>query len=673
MFRKFKEISNKVAEQEWRQVLNEKETPAPIAGEKPLLKGLVNRNTIAGVVLVEQGVIQDVVPILRLYKVAISGGPIIVCTYAADATSSNFGVQDHSTLAVGTTVWVIRTPGSPYGAIFAVQPELLTIPGMRILDELVSGSNVGYLTDNLYKNIFERTRRRGLAEWDGSHLDSIPGEWVKMAHTGLAIFVDPFLVGIRANEYCGVWANYFDSLLRIAGLNYQKWTGGSEEFEYLDWNQFISYKGYAYNVAGQAGSKSASGDPFYIINDTYYQDLGVRTSAIEPETAIFGETPFYSRFPVHNKQSWGGVIGQGGLEFVISNGISPLWFEYLGDNFIRSKVQTANTASGFHVVQAEGGILFAKYPLIPYVARKADFDEELYDPEGKCVTRARYLTERFKTGLPICGYGLLTAEERNLHDIRNYLCNWEALAGVYAYINKFKVYTEKEVRDTIGHGINDPNSYWSGTAYIYMDPVGDIVLENREGARIELVGKNIRITAPGKIILDSGNKVVLFGREASIHGRDKVTLSAQERGITIEKDKLNLMVDYLYSHYVQMFLCEMVNERWALHSTATDPQDIPAQPWIYYHDCVPSGYYSCDNKYRGPVTLVKAGGYCRMPNDFEDIKLEESDSLFGGMDIYETEKQYSEENNWKVRKKVNENGEEEEETLGGRLYFVNEF
>jgi len=647
MFKKFREISNRIAQQEWQQAIHPKDIPAPVAGDQPPLSGLINRVTLSGIVLIEQGVIQDVFPFLRLYKVAISGGPIIVCTYAADSTSGNFGVQDHTTLTIGTTVWVVRTPGAPYGAIFAVQPEFLTVEGMRHADEIVSGSNIGYISDPFYRTILLRKPPKGgMPYWDGSHLDSIPGEWVKMAHTGVAIFADPFLAGIRANEYCGVWVNYFDSLLRIAGLNYQKWTGGSEENEYIDWDKYISYKGYAYTLAGQAGMKTASGHQFQELSAAYHEHPELRISAIEPKSAIFGESNTISRFPVHNKQEWGGIIGQGGLEFVTSNlrpsfsGQSPVPF---------SRIQIANTASGFHIVQADRGILLAKYPLIPTVVRAADFDEELYDADGKCVQRATYLIPKLLKGETIFNAAFYLAASRNLHDIRNYLCNWEALAGIYAYINKFKILTEKEIGKIKRVRVHPNDRFGGGCAYIYLDPAGDIVLENRSGARIELIGKDIRITAPGKIIIDSGKKIATFSRMTELFSIDRISISSKARSIALT-DKLELYADFIYGYVAQMDRC--VTDPYSIEilgNSAQEPKDIPTQPWIYGdHNCVQTKYKANPAGYRGPKTFKRTERYCVSPPDLPGINLENSEQLFAGIDVQQTEQQLGEDERWSV-------------------------
>ncbi len=642
MFKKFREISNRIAQQEWQQAIHPKDIPAPVAGDQPPLSGLINRVTLSGVVLIEQGVIQDVFPFLRLYKVAISGGPIIVCTYAADSTSGNFGVQDHTTLTIGTTVWVVRTPGAPYGAIFAVQPEFLTVAGMRHADEIVSGSNIGYISDPFYRTILLRKPPKGgMPYWDGSHLDSIPGEWVKMAHTGVAIFADPFLAGIRANEYCGVWVNYFDSLLRIAGLNYQKWTGGSEENEYIDWDKYISYKGYAYTLAGQAGMKTASGHQFQELSAAYHEHPELRISAIEPTSAIFGESATISRFPAHNKQEWGGIIGQGGLEFVTSNyapsGQSPVPV---------SRIQIANTASGFHVVQADRGILLAKYPLIPTVVRAADFDEELYDPDGKCVQRATYLIPKLLKGETIFNTAFYLAASRNLYDIRNYLCNWEALAGIYAYINKFKILTEKKIGQIKRVRVHPNDRFGGGCAYIYLDPAGDIVLENRSGARIELIGADIRITAPGKIIIDSGEKIATFSRMTELFSIDKISISSKDRSINIT-DKLELYADFIYGYVAQMDMCVTHSDSIErLQNSAQEPKDIPTQPWIYYHNCHKTEYKANPAGYRGPKTFKYIERCCVSPPDLPGINLENSEQLFAGIYVQQTEQQLGEDKRW---------------------------
>ena len=625
MLKKIKELPAKFEKKELEESLTPKAHPDSPDQSDPLFKKFHARNTMASIIVVEQGVIQDVFPFLRLYKVALNAGPITVCTFGGESTGGLFGVQDQSTLVVGTTVWVVRYPGTGYGTIISTQPEFVTVFGSRKVEELVDGSNIGYISEPIYRTLLAyKPPRGGMPMWEGAHLDSIPGEWVKMAHTGIGIFVDPFLAGIKANDYCGVWVNYLDSLLRIAGLNYQRWTGGTEEYDYVDGSAVLTYKGYGYTIANQGGSYLFDYIKCQHIPPEVNHNSRVRASSLEPETALRANVYGSARLPFHYKQSWGGVLGQGGLDITVSKGRVPF---NLKD--VRGGTQVANTASGFHIVQARCGILLAKYPLIPVPIKLFDFDEALEEKTENMRKRVRAAISMMQRGEDYPYGGAFTPKTlwnvrlNNIRDIRNFLCNWEALAGIYAYIDNFIIQTEKDV--LLGN-IVDMDRPTEKPGFIYIDIEGNILLENGYGTRVELVGTDIRLTAANNIYIDCGNKLSLFGRDVFVRGHYTAGLASNKRGLSMG-DKFDLKVDKFQAEVADIKKCEPTGPEY------TDGAEIPPSPWIYhvekssYTEARPSD--SGGRAYVGPPKYVnKKRGFSYMPEQIAQ-NIRDDSRIFG--------------------------------------------
>jgi len=131
------------------------------------------------------------------------------------------------------------------------------------------------------------------------------GEWGGIASTGLRLSLDDFLVQMAVNEFTGVFGFYHDALLRVSGMNYQCWTGGSEREALIDESEYNDYSGYA---------------PFYWEHFGVMK-LGVDTiNEYEPENILCAsQQPWYSRWeskekfqaPFHRSQEYRGYMGQG--------------------------------------------------------------------------------------------------------------------------------------------------------------------------------------------------------------------------------------------------------------------------------------------------------------------------------------------------------------------------
>lgn len=478
---------------------------------------------ISGKLLVlERGVVLDVIPFLRLYRVALHQGHVILCTYATESTFQPLGTTSQVTIPPSSTVLVARLPSEDYGIILSVVPEFVKTYGDSPADEIISGANAGFFGDLYQKAImhYQPPDGGGIYAWRDSMVDALPGDWVKFSRLGSSIFLNDFLVGMRVNEYCGVWLNYLDSLLRLAGLNYQFWTGGSEEYKMLFWKAFLGYRGYGYTIRSQLGARNENinSEGLIEIAASYYENPDARVSNVEP-VSITGATSQFSRLPFHRVQEWEGVLGQGGMKWVINpvgsgNNLTPV-------------AQQGTTASGTIIFQSRQGILLAKYPYITAPIRIADPDENYGKPDP-----AEFDAELnvFLQRIGIQGITGRLALIRSMHplDIRNLLCNWEAQAGFYLLPKKFQFLRETEQFYFYRQKILTPSSSTSSPALIYIDPLGDILLQNGQGATIELRGGMIRISAPDGVFIDSGNRTTIFGKSVEVVGDQDALIAAKD-------------------------------------------------------------------------------------------------------------------------------------------------
>lgn len=458
-------------------------------------------------VVLEQGVIQDVIPFLKCYRVALQAGPIIICTYGMETHASVVGVNSGTTLPPGITVWVIRIPGAQYGVIIGCEPDHLTIYGSHLAEEFLQAANVGIIGNKAYQTLIQGQPPGGggIRAWKGAHADALPGDWFQATKTGLAFFLDQFMLGLRVNDYCGVWGNYLDSLLRIAGYNYQLWTGGSEDASYVSGTAIWKYHGYTYGLTGQCGARYYSaGTGMTTVPSDLIQNPYSRLSNIEHITVLNGETATHSRFPVHDVQQWEGILGQGGLRWAFAE-------RYGTQGWMQAPtVQYGATADGSFLIKAKKSIVILKYPFISAPVKMADPDEDIYSSNNLGSLYSQFETYANSAyGFPWPVRNNLI--ESNPLDLANIVCNWHAFYGFRVFNTKFSYTTERVISALEHTSLKFVRSVFA-PAIICLDQQGDISLQNCAGASISLLDRDIHISAPRYVYIDGGAGVKLYGK-----------------------------------------------------------------------------------------------------------------------------------------------------------------
>ena len=508
---------------------------------------------------IRTGIISAVYPHLGLYTIIDFYGSYVTGVALSHAGHSVFGSEAIRVFPIGCEVIYLYLPGLRLGVILGVLPERVRFPGSYKQEELVPGSSAGYLADPFIQFVEKEFSKYGLLQrYRGTYIDALPGDVVQISRTGTALFSSPFLVGLKANEFCGVWANYLDSLLRIAGWNFQEWTSGYEKSVHVNWNLVWEYEGHGATIFEQLGYRRAFEPNNYSFwepqrgHDKYKQRLGPLEIAFDPngklleipgdtterleegeepelpppeeqeipEVRIGGKLDKY-RLPVHTRQSWGGILAPGGVNFVFAQPDSIEGYrtelegneEAAGESIKpRPLIQHGITHTGIWYVKSTNAILLCKFPWVSAPLRIVDADEKAGEIKyGKVKQAEKYL---YRRDLNTRNKDFTTVRCTSLYDIQNYITNWEGKLGFYVFSDKFEFITEQDQIGTNFHQYRGEKPVLKrqrrSASFIYMDPYGDIVLENGAGAAIELIGDTIRISAPGGVYIDGGYQIKMF-------------------------------------------------------------------------------------------------------------------------------------------------------------------
>lgn len=191
------------------------------------------------------GVVQQVIPYYGYYTVIpFGGGPAIPCRLARDTSAFIFSGKALGGPQPTDVVWFTVSRLSSYGVILAVDPGFIGARDPYLHDYMTQAAPTAPAADKLL--LSHLTASNKLADYsNGGILDATGLERGFVFPTGPGVMVDPWMAMLRADENCGVWAFFFDQLLRLHGHNLQL-RSSTYEAEYLDdGGELLGVEGYS--------------------------------------------------------------------------------------------------------------------------------------------------------------------------------------------------------------------------------------------------------------------------------------------------------------------------------------------------------------------------------------------------------------------------------------------
>lgn len=162
------------------------------------------------------GRVIDVFPVVRMYAVEVAG----VVTLCAAATPG------FKTAASGSNVIVVKPTGDMRGYVIADIGSVLGDMDVAVGNQVVPFKGVDLFQNASHLFHLSQKNAAGLDNFNvHSPLDVCQGSDVgEMLETGVGYGAARFHSFLRASDVCGVWAFFFDNLLRTSGFNRDDWS-----------------------------------------------------------------------------------------------------------------------------------------------------------------------------------------------------------------------------------------------------------------------------------------------------------------------------------------------------------------------------------------------------------------------------------------------------------------
>jgi hypothetical protein len=302
------------------------------------------------------GVVHQVFPYLGYYTVMpFGGGPAYPCRMARDSSTSPLTGRSLGGPQPLDRVWFVVSRLGNYGTIVSIDPSFISDRDPFIHEYLSQVSPTAPAADKLLMS--HLAAKHHLSDYsNGGLMDATGLEKGYMFPTGVGYFADPWMAGLRADENCGIWAFFYDQLLRIHGHNLQIRSPGYEHEVLNDGGEILDIEGFSPYVWEGMGAFAGRIGEFQSVN------------AMQKDTPYVGaaEPIDNHQIPFRRLTNYRGYLGQGFrtiLTIPPEDATGP--FKSGGEQKTPAVFQEHLSLAGDYVMASARGAMFYHVPLLP--------------------------------------------------------------------------------------------------------------------------------------------------------------------------------------------------------------------------------------------------------------------------------------------------------------------
>ena len=509
------------------------------------------------------GRITTSLPMLNWYavKLADCGGDLPCCTIGETGFGA-MGVRDTTMLQPGINVWVIVSPTLLTGFILGPIPPRMSDSNLIFSDWIVQGAGCGFRKERYYNDLPPLLSKSTLSNFNGGRpLDATAyGEWGRMAETGLAFHLDAFMAFMRASEMCGIWAFYWDELLRVAGRNLDIRSTGFEITARDD-------EGECQYVHGDTAYPWEA-DGVFKFGDKSFRETADKKVVEECIEAKY-EPKNDDQIPFFRYEDHGGYLGQGRHRYVVAppresgnwrlqdkdklQGLFSEHISYDGEYGLQS-------AKGFSLVKRSCIVIPKRTAQAESVGEKGD-SKENYKAAGQQGEGPEHKIGDRKIA---AGEYPQVMSVATIMDQQAYAFNWKRLHAYYYHKKDFDTPQEDELpkmpklQETIDFSklqtdmwLDRPTAkklkidhrykeveYFQNVAGITVTDDGGVVIFDGYGSTITMTGGNMILAPAGSLLMQPGKSIVtLAGDDICLRAGKSVDISAGEKDVRIKAEK----------------------------------------------------------------------------------------------------------------------------------------
>lgn len=506
------------------------------------------------------GCISGIYNSIGLYDVFISG-KTLQCRALDHSTDAGFGVRTTGGYAIGDLVlcastrqetYIIGGIPSDYGSgsihrMLSYASDIATQKDKTARGLLMRGPGSDYTNEKKYTDIDLHLTMEDLAP---------STSFMACSPSGITLFVDALSAGLYADAATGLWLYSDDSFARLAGVNFQRISGGEYQERYIDNTECTEYSGHSFYSWEPLGITKLNDRILKNNKEAYKQ---------ENEGGTFEPLDMLAK-PFHRVMEYGGYLGHGFQRMVVAppkNTELLKYGEQADGQYCLSRF--SQFADGFIGIESLKGIHIAKkcyipliqqiYPIDDFTKGKGDSSED-YDFEHKDISikdgpefQTESTNEIYQELMALTDYYTYLENYKTIHAFahhkKDYYIAEESEAPFIkpdysACFSKLKnqQFAESPKNEEIDIHKQLKAKYYASESGLSFMPEGGVSFYAGFGEEIRMGAGSSVFSAPGDIWIKAGRNIHLWaGNDIILRAKQCIEESASEGSVRIKAEK----------------------------------------------------------------------------------------------------------------------------------------
>lgn len=523
---------------------------------------------------IDVGIIVDTIPHTRCYSVMTAGQPFVTAM-PMGSTGLNVitGPNEFDTLPPGSMVLLWQPADALEAVILGSLPPQMSEGGLVVPPTLAPGSDVGVTNELLAQAI--RSEEFGDAGWGvfnrsaGTPADSLVGDHGVMNEYDGGYLISKMVSFIRAAENCGVYMFNRDMLMRLHAYNLETFTHGLEHRHFNDEGEIhdvmyrakFPWEALGFTKHGVDAFEEADGA--WDASDDSSSDARLK-ALYEPHDPK--QTGAWRELELR------GYLGDGRRKTILlPKDYSETPAKYGDEDAYAGLSEITEGFDGRIGIRSAKEIILSKYMLIPVPHQLTLPDDhvdgdwhtdykasgELGDGEGpedqedfdwgdsNADMKAGLLTDYMAFVFNFFKFENMLGHKKDWK-IPEESAKHEKLNSENALIGSEKLSKLEtnfwadlpEAKDVEIDGRMTKAKFYESMSAIAMLDDGSVVLEDGWGSQIVMTRGNIKITAPGDIMMLAGRSVQAWGpKDVIVRAGRSIDLTATEKDIRLKAER----------------------------------------------------------------------------------------------------------------------------------------
>ena len=519
---------------------------------------------------IQTGIILFALPYLHHYKVSLAGGPVISAVAVSPTGNLPLGAKPSEVIATGTSVLLLWPATAPFPYIIGTMPYISSDDKKNSASILQSGGNSHVLKQSGYRQLPAQLVLDGQIQnfGCGRPMDGTNFEHSITTETGTSFLIDSYQAALSIDEGCGLFLNWFDSYCRLAGFQLDIQSYAEHVMQRYDEGENFAFRGsliYPWESTGAYKPDEGEFTEKYEAKD-YQLDPEKPYGSIDLKE---DETDIVS---IYRYMEYGGYVGQGSTRMLMLPAPDASGRRKASDSDIDYGLWHESVAlDGSYTLRSAKSVSIGKYGFIPIPKRLKVPEDPTPDADGWRQKNYKFSGQFTQGGGDDHNIGDLQpqGDDKQLNrvagvlDLLAFNYNWKSTHPFFYHEGDYNYPDEADLLEKLTSAYYEPNyddlssqsyldspesaklevdhryedvEYFQSSSHITLLDDGGVVISDGFGAQITMTGGQIRLEAPGDVMLMPGTRAIALCDEFIVRAKSNIELSSSEKDVRLKAE-----------------------------------------------------------------------------------------------------------------------------------------